>query len=111
MPICSNGLEKGPLQKYPKVDEMIQFQKAFTAIRFFSHGNLSSLNILIRGDGVVGISDWDYSHARLNETDSRCGLNKLLPKREKGGQFSRRNFALPRLETPQECKSISKHCY
>lgn len=52
-----NKLEKAP--PHPEVDEMIELQKRDWGQPVFTHGDLSSLNILVRGDNVVGIVDWE----------------------------------------------------
>lgn len=41
------------------VDEMISLQRDEWGRSVFRHGDLSSLNILGRGDDVVGLVDWE----------------------------------------------------
>ncbi|KAL2430629.1 hypothetical protein ABEF95_012076 [Exophiala dermatitidis] len=53
-----NGLEKAP-PELPEVDEMIKLQARDWGPVVFTHGDLSSLNILVRGDRIVGIVDWE----------------------------------------------------
>lgn len=53
-----NWKEKGPPQ-YPDVDDMIGLQSREWGPLVFTHGDLSSLNILIRGDKIVGLIDWE----------------------------------------------------
>lgn len=55
-----NGIHKGPT-KYPEIDRMIALQDRPWPLPVFTHGDLSSLNILVRGDNVVGIVDWETS--------------------------------------------------
>ncbi|KAF4635892.1 hypothetical protein G7Y89_g2199 [Cudoniella acicularis] len=44
---------------YPEVSRLIELQDRPWPGPVFTHGDLSSLNILIRGDEVVGIIDWE----------------------------------------------------
>lgn len=42
----------------PEVQELIRLQnKSWPFV--FTHSDLSSLNILVRGDNIVGIIDWE----------------------------------------------------
>ncbi|KAK1988416.1 serine/threonine protein kinase [Colletotrichum cereale] len=43
----------------PDLDELLHFYLQANNKPVFTHGDLSSLNILIRGDEVVGIIDWE----------------------------------------------------
>lgn len=43
----------------PEVTELINFHDKACDPPVFTHGDLSSLNILVRGDKVVGIIDWE----------------------------------------------------
>ena len=51
------------IQFHPKLDpeviELINLHDRLWPPPVFTHGDLSSLNILVRGDGVVGIIDWE----------------------------------------------------
>ncbi|KAH3488412.1 hypothetical protein KXW06_006040, partial [Aspergillus fumigatus] len=42
----------------PEIQELIK-QQSKTWPLVFTHGDLSSLNILVRGDDIVGIIDWE----------------------------------------------------
>lgn len=53
-----NSIEKEP-PGYPEVDEMISMHKREWGQPVFTHGDLSSLNILVRCDDIVGIVDWE----------------------------------------------------
>ena len=55
-----NGVDKAP-PGHPEIDEMISLQKQQWGRPVFTHGDLSSLNILLRGDEIVGIIDWETS--------------------------------------------------
>ena len=44
---------------YPEVSELIALQDRAWPPPVFTHGDLSSLNILVRGDKIVGIIDWE----------------------------------------------------
>lgn len=52
------GFEADP-NHYPEVTELIALQDRPWPSPKFTHGDLSSLNILVRGDLVVGIVDWE----------------------------------------------------
>ncbi|TLD29929.1 kinase-like protein [Venturia nashicola] len=43
----------------PEIDQMMERQDGPWPPPIFTHGDLSSLNILVRGDEVVGIVDWE----------------------------------------------------
>ena len=45
--------------RIPEVGPLISFHKQPWLCPVFSHGDLSSLNILARGDDIVGIVDWE----------------------------------------------------
>lgn len=53
-----NGSVAGP-NHYPEVSELINLQEGAWPPPVFTHGDLSSLNILVRGDTIVGIIDWE----------------------------------------------------
>ena len=44
---------------YPEVSELIALQDRAWSPPVFTHGDLSSLNILVHGDVIVGIIDWE----------------------------------------------------
>lgn len=52
------GLEASP-RNMPEIKTLISQQEAIPPVTVFTHGDLSSLNILARGDEVVGIVDWE----------------------------------------------------
>jgi aminoglycoside phosphotransferase len=52
------GLEDHP-QHLPEVRELISRHAEYQSAIAFTHGDLSSLNILVSGDKVVGIIDWE----------------------------------------------------
>ena len=51
------GWEADP-RHYPEVSELISLHEGSWPLRF-THADLSSLNILVRGDDVVAIVDWE----------------------------------------------------
>ncbi|OJJ81579.1 uncharacterized protein ASPGLDRAFT_68480 [Aspergillus glaucus CBS 516.65] len=53
------GIEFDPILD-PEIQELIKQQGKSWPLKF-THGDLSSLNILIRGDDIVGIIDWETS--------------------------------------------------
>jgi thiamine kinase-like enzyme len=53
-----NSIEKAP-PEHPDVDEMISMYRRDWGRPVFTHGDLSSLNILVRGDDIVGLVDWE----------------------------------------------------
>lgn len=53
-----NDLSDAP-PGYPEIEEMIQLHNREWGPPIFTHGDLSSLNILVRGDTIVGIVDWE----------------------------------------------------
>lgn len=44
---------------YPEVSELIALQDRAWPPPVFTHGDLSSLNILVRGDVIIGMIDWE----------------------------------------------------
>ncbi|EKM75444.1 hypothetical protein AGABI1DRAFT_79892 [Agaricus bisporus var. burnettii JB137-S8] len=56
-----NGIQEWRSDVYPEVNRMIALQDRPWPMPVFTHGDLSSLNILARGDTVVGIIDWETS--------------------------------------------------
>jgi aminoglycoside phosphotransferase len=55
-----NGVEAHP-GNLPDVNRMVALQDRPWPMPVFTHGDLSSFNILVRGDDVVGIIDWETS--------------------------------------------------
>lgn len=55
-----SGFEAHP-DHVPDISELIRLQDDGTWSLCFTHADLSSLNILARGDDVVGIIDWETS--------------------------------------------------
>jgi len=53
-----DGLDEAP-PGHPEIEEMIRLHKQEWGPPVFSHGDLSSLNILVDGERVVGIVDWE----------------------------------------------------
>ena len=43
----------------PEINELIHLQEAASHPPVLTHGDLSSLNILVRDDKIVGIIDWE----------------------------------------------------
>jgi serine/threonine protein kinase len=60
----------------PNVNELITFHRADWPL-VFTHGDLSSLNILVRGDEVVGIIDWETAgwYPAYWEYTTACQVN------------------------------------
>lgn len=54
------GLEEHP-DNLPWLNELITMQRQSTTKTCFSHGDLSSLNIIVKGDDIAGIIDWETS--------------------------------------------------
>lgn len=55
-----NGmLEPPPDGRHPEIHDMMQLQDQPWPMPVFTHGDLSSFNILVQGDHVVGIIDWE----------------------------------------------------
>lgn len=60
-----NGLKVEDLLDHPlaaelsELSELIDFHNQSWPAPVFTHGDLSSLNILVRGDDIVGIIDWE----------------------------------------------------
>jgi aminoglycoside phosphotransferase len=52
------GLEAHPEHK-PEISELISWQDIHKSPLVFTHGDLSSLNILASGDKITGIVDWE----------------------------------------------------
>jgi aminoglycoside phosphotransferase (APT) family kinase protein len=71
-----NSLEKTP-PGHPDVDEMISLQRREWGPPVFTHGDLSSLNILVRGDRIVGLVDWETAgwYPPYWEYTSACQVN------------------------------------
>jgi len=52
------GFDAHPDQ-FPEVNKLIALQNRHWLPPVFTHGDLSSLNVLVRGDQIVGIIDWE----------------------------------------------------
>ncbi|KAF2675419.1 kinase-like protein [Microthyrium microscopicum] len=61
----------------PEVDHMMELQDGPWPQPVFTHGDLSSLNILVQGDKVVGIIDWETSgwYPSYWEYTTACQVN------------------------------------
>ncbi|KAF8119967.1 kinase-like domain-containing protein [Boletus edulis] len=53
-----NGMKEPP-ENYPEVGDLMRLQDQPWPMPVFTHADLSSFNILVRGDDVVGIIDWE----------------------------------------------------
>jgi aminoglycoside phosphotransferase len=71
-----NWIEKGP-PEHLDVDEMISLHRREWGRPVFTHGDLSSLNILVRGDDIVGFVDWETAgwYPPYWEYTSACQVN------------------------------------
>ena len=71
-----NGIDKAP-PGIPEIGELIEFQSGQLAKPVLTHGDLSSLNILIREEDIVGIIDWETSgwYPPYWEYVSACQVN------------------------------------
>ncbi|KAH0443415.1 hypothetical protein CcaCcLH18_01096 [Colletotrichum camelliae] len=45
--------------EFADIDELLDFYRHWDDSLVFTHGDLSSLNVLVRGDDVVGVIDWE----------------------------------------------------
>jgi hypothetical protein len=55
-----NGILEPPLDgRYPEIGDMMRLQDQPWPMPVFTHGDLSAFNILVRGDRVTGIIDWE----------------------------------------------------
>lgn len=54
----TSGIQMSPDQ-FPEVNELIMMHENSHFTTCFTHGDLNSANILVNGDDVVGIVDWD----------------------------------------------------
>ena len=70
-----NGMDKGP-PKAPEVCQLIYMHSGDWSI-CFTHGDLSSLNIMAKGDKVTGIIDWETAgwYPSYWEYVSTCNTN------------------------------------
>lgn len=48
-----------PPENYPEISDMIRMQERPWPMPVFTHGDLSTYNIMVHGDNVVGIIDWE----------------------------------------------------
>ncbi|KAK6385490.1 hypothetical protein LTS17_001058 [Exophiala oligosperma] len=55
-----NGVDEAP-PGYPDITEMIQLQKQEWSSPVLTHGDLSSLNIMVHKGDITGIIDWETS--------------------------------------------------
>ena len=55
-----NGVQADPMN-LPDVNRMVMLQDHPWPMPVFTHGDLSSFNILAHGDDIVGIIDWEMS--------------------------------------------------
>lgn len=46
------------MPNFPDLPELFEFHRKSGEELVLTHGDLSSLNIMVRGDDVVGIIDW-----------------------------------------------------
>ena len=71
-----NGHAKAP-SGWPELEELVQLHARPWSKPVFTHGDLSSLNILVRGDDVVGIIDWETSgwYPPYWEYTTACNVN------------------------------------
>ncbi|KAF8851640.1 kinase-like protein [Acephala macrosclerotiorum] len=71
-----NSIEKAP-PEHPDVDEMISMHRREWGQPVFTHGDLSSLNILVRGGDIVGLVDWETAgwYPPYWEYTSACQVN------------------------------------
>jgi len=53
-----SGIDKAP-PGHPDIEEMIELHKQEWGPPVFCHGDLSSLNIWVHGEGITGIIDWE----------------------------------------------------
>ena len=69
------GIELGP-NLDPEINQLITLHGGHWAL-VFTHGDLSSLNILVRGDEVVGIIDWETAgwYPAYWEYTTACQVN------------------------------------
>jgi len=65
----------------PEIDQMMERQDGQWPPPIFTHGDLSSLNILVRGDEIVGIIDWETAgwYPSYWEYTTACQVNHRNP--------------------------------
>lgn len=73
-----NGIQS---HKYEDVQKLIDLHRKAWDAPTFTHGDLSSLNILVRGDEVVGIVDWETAgwYPSYWEYTTACQVNPRNP--------------------------------
>ena len=54
------GISASP-EQIPEVNELVEKHEKVQFSTYFTHGDLNSMNILVNGDNVVGIIDWDMA--------------------------------------------------
>lgn len=69
-----HGIEANP-NHWPEVSELIALQEDGRWPVCFTHGDLSSLNILARGDQIVGIVDWETAGWLLSYWEYTTAMN------------------------------------
>lgn len=52
------GISASP-EQIPEVNEMVKKHEKAHFSTCFTHGDLDSMNVLVQGDNIVGIIDWD----------------------------------------------------
>ncbi|KAI9803831.1 MAG: hypothetical protein M1825_001711 [Sarcosagium campestre] len=53
-----DGIAASPGQ-YPQVNELVEMHENGQSSTCLTHGDLNSMNILVKEDDIVGIIDWD----------------------------------------------------
>ncbi|KAI4264999.1 MAG: hypothetical protein L6R38_009719 [Xanthoria sp. 2 TBL-2021] len=77
------GWDEAHHPRYPEIDQLVEQHKGTWPI-CFTHGDLHSMNVLVRGDEVVGIIDWDTAgwYPSYWEYTTACAtapINQLWP--------------------------------
>ena len=69
------GIEENPAH-IPEVSKLIELHRGSWSL-CFTHGDLSSFNILVKGDDIVGIVDWETAgwYPSYWEYTSACYVN------------------------------------
>ncbi|OCK82808.1 hypothetical protein K432DRAFT_415070 [Lepidopterella palustris CBS 459.81] len=63
------GISASP-EQIPEVNELVEKHEKAQFSTCFTHGDLNSMNVLVKGDNIVGIIDWDTSRT----TEPICNL-------------------------------------
>ena len=53
-----DGISASP-EQFPEVNKLVEMHEKAHFSTCFTHGDLNSMNILVKGDNIVGIIDWD----------------------------------------------------